>query len=573
MHAIGPIVSGPAKASWKTVFYLILILAFEQGSRAQNTTYIYDELGRLVGVVNPTGAAKYVYDATGNIISISRFSSTQVSIIEFTPKTGPTSATVKIYGTGFSATATQDKVEFNGLTATIQSASATEIVATVPVGATTGPIKVITPAGSTSSSQPFTVGLPSGPTITGFTPKIGSLSTAVSVSGTNFQTSTASDAVRFNLTLAQIASATASKMNTSVPIGATSGHISVSTPFGRATSSADFFAPPPPYIPSDVASTGRMSTGTTSKLSINTGGGKIGLMIFDEQSGHRVGLLASNSTFTSCTLGLSIISPSGVTLASGFDICIPGFLDTATLADDGTYTILATTSASGTRTGSVSLSLYDIAHDFMSSITPGGGPVDVKLTIPGQNAELTFNGTSGERVSLSLTNGTFPLCSLNVSIINPDGTTLTSATCVGTGGFVGALALPMTGTYTILLTPSDASTGSIVATLYKVVNITGTIAINGSAITVKLTTPGQNAVFTFSGTGSEKATVHVTNNTIACLTTAIVNPNRTLLFSELDCGSSFNLPTQTLPVTGTYTLSLTGFQADTGSLTVKITSP
>jgi hypothetical protein len=346
----------------------------------------------------------------------------------------------------------------------------------------------------------------------------------------------------------------------------------VATANGKATSTADFFAPPPPYGASDVVFTGRMSTGQTRTVTIGTAG-KIGLMVFDEASDHRVSLVASNVTIPLCGT-LSLLSPSGVNLASNNSICkgSTAFLDTPTLTDDGTYTILAQTSVGG-GAGSVTVTLHDIAHDFKSSITPDGPAVDVKLTTPGQNAELTFSGTSREQVSLNLTNGTFPSCSPNVSIINPDGTVLFSGTCYGGGGFVPSQRLPTTGTYKILLTMADPGTGGVTANLYKVVNITGTAVINGPPVTVNITTPGQSAALRFAGTANEKATVHVTNSTISCVTTGIVKPNGASLFSELDCGSSFNLPTQTLPVTGTYTLSLVPQGADTGSLTVKITSP
>lgn len=551
---------------------LLLILACPESSRGQSgAVYIYDELGRLVGVVDPSSeTARYVYDATGNIVSVSRYRSTQVSIIQFTPNSGPTSTTVKIYGTGFSGTSTQDKVKFNGVEATIVSASSTEIVTTVPVGASTGLITVATPTGSTSSTQPFIIGLAKSPTVTGFTPRIGSPGTAVNIAGTNFQTTPTTNAARFNVTLSQVASATALNIKTSVPVGATSGRVSVTTPYGKATSTADFFAPPPPYGTSDVVFTGRMSLGQSSTLTIDKAQ-KIGLMVFDEMSDHRMSLVARNVTFALCGT-LFILSPSGVVLASNNSICkgITGFLDTRTLSEDGTYTILAQASGS---TGSVAITLYDVAHDFTSSITPDGPPVVVKLTIPGQNAELTFSGISGEHVSLNLANGTFPFCSPNVSIIKPDGTILFSATCFGPGGFIPAQTLPSTGTYTFLLTMADAGTGSITANLYNVTNVTGAIAINGSPVTVSLKTPGQVAALTFKATANEKATVHVTNSTITCVTLGIVKPNGTSLISELECGGSFDLPTQTLPATGTYTLSIVPNQADTGSLTVRIASP
>src|SRR6266508_5556428 len=52
-------------------------------------TYVYDPVGRLRAVVDPaSSAAQYTYDVVGNITAISTFSSTQTSLIEWTPTTG-----------------------------------------------------------------------------------------------------------------------------------------------------------------------------------------------------------------------------------------------------------------------------------------------------------------------------------------------------------------------------------------------------------------------------------------------------------------------------------------------------
>src|SRR5688572_33028200 len=72
---------------------------------AAEVSYVYDELGRLKAVTDPaTDTAVYNYDAVGNLNSISRQSSSVVSIIEFSPKQGPIGTTVTIFGTGFNTT-------------------------------------------------------------------------------------------------------------------------------------------------------------------------------------------------------------------------------------------------------------------------------------------------------------------------------------------------------------------------------------------------------------------------------------------------------------------------------------
>jgi YD repeat-containing protein len=129
-----------------------------QASTAVPITYVYDVLGRLVAAINPSGdTAIYSYDAVGNLLKISRQNSAQLSIISTNPIRGSVGSTVTIFGTGFSATPSQNTVQFNGVTATVQSASATQLMVTIPSSATTGPITVTTSAGTVATSSSFTI--------------------------------------------------------------------------------------------------------------------------------------------------------------------------------------------------------------------------------------------------------------------------------------------------------------------------------------------------------------------------------------------------------------------------------
>jgi len=121
-------------------------------SLAVPINYVYDELGRLVSVIDKDGnAATYSYDSVGNLLSISRQVPTAVSLIRFNPSAGAIGSSVTIYGAGFSATAGQNTVAFNGVAATVVGSSTNLIVATVPSGASTGPVAVTSPLGSATS--------------------------------------------------------------------------------------------------------------------------------------------------------------------------------------------------------------------------------------------------------------------------------------------------------------------------------------------------------------------------------------------------------------------------------------
>ena len=138
-----------------------------------------------------------------------------------------------------------------------------------------------------------------------------------------------------------------------------------------------------------------------------------------------------------------------------------------TLPVAGTYTILV--DPQSTSTGSITLTLYDVPADLTGTITPGGSSVTVSPATPGQNAQRTFSGTANQRISLDMTSvsiGSSYCCSTLVSVLKPDGSTLVSPFYVGLAGlYMDTVTLPSTGTYTLLVDPQSAGTGSMTLTL------------------------------------------------------------------------------------------------------------
>jgi YD repeat-containing protein len=542
---------------------------------AGEITHIYDESGRLISVVTATETATYTYDAAGNLLGTTRTNSNLPSIIEFTPNSGTIGTPVTIYGTGFSATASQNTVKFNGTTATVTSATATQIVTSVPSGATTGSITVNTPVGLATSSTAFTVTASAAPAITGFTPTIGTAGAAVTINGTNFEATVANNRVAFNNTLAQVNTATATSIGATVPAGATSGRISVATPAGKAVSSTDFFIPPSPYTTTDVLVTDRMALGDTKTVAMTTAS-KIGLVLFDASAGQRVSLKVNSNTIASCLV--RIYNPNGSTLASMTANTSGGFMDTPLLPATGTYTILI--DPDSTNTGSINFTLNN-ASDVTASITAGGPAVSVTTTVIGQNAQVTFNGTASQRISLkmaSVTIGTSTCCSTRVSILKPGGATLVAPTLVGTsGGFIDTQTLPVTGLYTIFVDPQNQDVGSMTLTLYDVpADPTPTITPGGAAVTVTTTVPGQNVRPTFSGTAGQRVSLKLSSvsiGTSTCCSTriSILNPDGTTLVSPTLIGTTGGfIDVQTLPATGTYTIFVDPQNTDVGSITLTL---
>ena len=107
----------------------LFVLGFASPLWAQSgasVQYVYDALGRLTTVVDPSGnVATYNYDAVGNLLSITRTTSspTGLAIFGFSPAQGSMGQTVAIQGQNFSATPGANTVKFNGTTSTVTAAT------------------------------------------------------------------------------------------------------------------------------------------------------------------------------------------------------------------------------------------------------------------------------------------------------------------------------------------------------------------------------------------------------------------------------------------------------------------
>jgi hypothetical protein len=166
------------------------------------------------------------------------------TITGFTPSSGVVGSTVFISGTNFSTTLTNNVVAFNGTSASVTAANATQLTVTVPIGATTGKIALTVNSITVNSTSDFTVttATTGAPTIASFSPTSGVIGTTVIITGTNFSTTPSNNTVLFNGVLATVSAATATQLTTLVPSGATTGKISVTVNSNTtvATSTTDF---------------------------------------------------------------------------------------------------------------------------------------------------------------------------------------------------------------------------------------------------------------------------------------------------------------------------------------------
>lgn len=162
------------------------------------------------------------------------------AIKNFSPGAALPGTTVTITGENFSGVAAENIVDFNGVTATVTSATTTTLVVIVPDGATTGPISVTVNGTKATSSGTFT---PLNTSIMAFTPESGVAGTTVTISGSNFSATTSENIVKFNGVEAEVTAATATTLTVIVPAEATDGKITVTIHDKVTTSANDFIIP------------------------------------------------------------------------------------------------------------------------------------------------------------------------------------------------------------------------------------------------------------------------------------------------------------------------------------------
>ena len=285
---------------------------------------------------------------------------------------------------------------------------------------------------------------------------------------------------------------------------------------------------------------------------------------FNGTAGERVSVALTNVTML---IGqVSIASPSGASLASTYVGSGGGFVDTTTLPTTGAYTINVAPLAGST--GSMTLQLYDVPPEAAASTTPGGAPVSVSTTTPGQNARVAFSGSAAQRISINITNATFQFAFL--SILKPDGSTLGNNRFIGPGStFIDTATLPSTGAYAIVIDPNGASTGSATVQVYDVPpDAGGPITPSGAPVTVTTTVPGQNGRLTFAGTAGQRVSLKVANVSYSSATAQLLDPNGNAVGGSVLFGTGGGfVDTRALPSTGTYTITVDPPNTTTGSAT------
>lgn len=165
------------------------------------------------------------------------------TVQSFSPDRGEPGTEVTITGTNFSDVASENSVEFAGVSANIISSTTTSIVVEVPTATITGAITVTTNSLTATSTTNFVI----PPTVSSIEPMTGTTGSEVEITGTAFSPNVSDNSVSFNGVQAVINEVSMTSMTVVVPEAASTGKITIEV-LGEIVESEDNYIVAPNII-------------------------------------------------------------------------------------------------------------------------------------------------------------------------------------------------------------------------------------------------------------------------------------------------------------------------------------
>ena len=265
-------------------------------------------------------------------------------------------------------------------------------------------------------------------TIAGFAPSSGPAGTVVTITGTGFGATARTNTVAINGVPGTVVTATLTTLAVAVPTSATTGRITVTAAGNTATSAQDFVvaAPGVPTITGFTPAAGPPGTAVTvTGTGFNAAPGATTVKL-NQNAASASSVATTQLAFavpTATGSGRIRVATSAGSAVSATDFVVPP----GTIAADA---IIATT-----------------------RLVANGPAQSIGLYATGKYGAVLFDGNAGDWLSLQLGNFTVNPAGATIAytIHKPDNTQLASGTLSATNLSVHLPALPVPGTYTMLL--------------------------------------------------------------------------------------------------------------------------
>jgi hypothetical protein len=431
-------------------------------------------LGDFTIVTDSQMLAVVPIGATSGYLSVGTSSGTATSgssftvaptIASFSPQTGSAGTAVSILGANFITGGTT--VTFSGAAPTNGTVTATtDVNATVPAGAGNGPITVTTLAGSAVSTNIFSAS--SVPTITSFSPTAGAIGSTVVINGGNFFSSTT---VKFNGTTASATITSTTQISATVPTGATTGPIEVSTTNGSFTTSSNFLTGSGAVITGfspTLGTTNPPTSVTIDGLNLSTVTNVTFNGAKEDIAGHGSGTLQVNITNLSGTGPIEVFFPQGsFTTSTNFtNTTAPIVSDFApALAPVGTANIVINglnfTDTKTVEFNGVSAAHTVVATTQINATVPSGATTGPITVVASNSASYTTSSNFVVTTSAPVITGFTPASGVRGTVVTINGGNFTNLSSVQFNGVTATYTPPTSTTVLSAVVPAGATSGLI----------------------------------------------------------------------------------------------------------------
>jgi hypothetical protein len=234
------------------------------------------------------------------------------------------------------------------------------------------------------------------------------------------------------------------------------------------------------------------------------------LVDFDAESGDRIYVdCRAESGYT-----IELLDPSGVELKPAgslrqcaFSTTYRSAFDAVTLPRTGTYTLVLNYSYNHRVNTESSVRVFRLPADSTAPVTVDGTPATPAITVPGQNARLTFTLEQGQSAYIACWRTGKP--TVVTSVLDPAGARVDDFRTCRADAAAGSTPDPSLGTvveaktpgtYTLLLNPADDLIGSpAVVRVYAFdTDVSATVGVDGEPVSAQTATPGQAARIAFT---------------------------------------------------------------------------
>jgi subtilisin family serine protease len=407
---------------------------------------------RLTVPAAASSGAISVTNAGGTVTSVDTLT-VLPKVTSFTPAAAVANTLVTVNGSGFAPGATT--VRFNGVPATVTTATGTSLKVTVPADATNGTISVETAAGTATSVASFKV----LPKVGILAPTSGSTGTALTITGSGFAGATG---VKLGTAPMTYSVDSPTQITATVPANGVTGKVSVTTPSGTALSTTNFgvtatvtdISPAAAAAGSPVVLTGTTLVGVTS-VKVNGVAAAFALLPGGTQLRLTVPMTATSGPIT-------VMNAGGTTVAGTLSVLpkVTSFLPATGVAAG---TLVAINGGGFTPASTVTFTNAEpVAATYVS-------PTTVRVTVPAGASSGPLQVETGAGAGAPST-ASFTV-SFSVTSLSPDFGGVGEEVTIGGLGFTGVTAVRFGATpapFTVVspteittAVPAGASTGPV----------------------------------------------------------------------------------------------------------------